>query len=373
MRCCINCFNAKEPQSIIEDLNQIGNCDFCQSKGVATIEPIDLRELFEPVLKYYEPIEYGKHYLNHDDDPMDHGDQLGMLLQQDWNIFSELIESSDQCNLLIDVISGSTIDAHDLWCTVHDRWYIEPDQDRSTWYRLTSHLKNERRFFLDLNGKGIDGLIERIEGILENIEHDLPMGSRLYRARLGGQYRLGDIRPFTKKEMGSPPPDPRRQGRGNPSGISYIYAASDEKTAIAEKRPGRKSLLSLAELIAVRNLRLIDLAHLRPLESPFGIDDLAYEIQARRLLRVLSGELSKPVSPEDHPDEYLPSQFLCELILSRGYDGVIYVSGYGPGQNYLLFDTKSARARKVKLVEVTDTNVILEFGKVYNLWEERLE
>src|SRR3989339_966280 len=134
MRCCVNCFNAKEPRSIIEALNHIGNCDFCQCKGIATIEPDELLDLFKPVFDYYEPVEYGKHYLDHDDDPMDHGNQLRMLLQEDWNIFSELIESSDQCNLLIEAIAGGTIDAHDLWSTVDDRWHAEPGRDRSIWY-----------------------------------------------------------------------------------------------------------------------------------------------------------------------------------------------------------------------------------------------
>ena len=373
MRCCINCFDAKEPRQTIEDQNEINDCDFCGTEGVPTVEAEDLRELFKPVLEYYEIVEYQKHYLDPDTETLNLGDSLGFLLQQDWGIFSDTLDGSDKCNELIEAIFDDEIEAHDLWCTIDDRWYTEPDEERSAWHKFTFYLKKQRRFLLDFNEAGIDELIGQLSTVLEEIQFPLLKDSIIFRTRLGGKDNGTEIRPYPKANMGAPPSDPNRQGRGNPPGISYLYAASDSETAVAEQRPGRKSLLSLAELKTVKELSLIDLANVSYLNSPFGIEFLAYEIQARRLLGVLGNELSRPVSTEDSPNEYLPSQFLCEFILNSGYDGVIYASGYGPGQNYLIFDTKAAVPKEVRLVEVQDSQVTLEFGTVYDTWEERLE
>lgn len=375
MFCCVNCFNSKEPKEIILEDDRIGDCDFCGSTGVSIIDPIDLRELFEPLLDYYEVVEYKTHYFDPDDDPLDYGEPLGYLLQSHWEIFSDTIGSTEKCNELIEAIFEETIDANDLWCTIDDRWYVEPDKDRSIWNKLSWYLKNKRRFFLDFKELGADDLFDRLEVyILEQVEIILPKGSTLFRTRLGGNVISEDeIRPFSKENMGAPPASPYQQGRGNPPGVSYLYAASDEVTAIGEKRPGRNSILSLGELETTRELRLINLANVPYLDSPFRIEYLADEIRARSILMFLGKELSRPVSIEDPPNEYLPSQFLCEFILKNSYDGVIYNSSYGTGQNYLLFDTKSADIKNVNLVEVDVQFSIMASGIVYNIKEERLD
>jgi len=57
-------------------------------------------------------------------------------------------------------------------------------------------------------------------------------------------------------------------GRANPVGVSYFYGAEDEGTAVAEKRPHRGALVSLAEGVTLHDLRLIDLAAGMALASP---------------------------------------------------------------------------------------------------------
>ncbi len=374
MFCCINCFKSKEPKEIISENDQIGNCDFCGSEGIAIIDPIELCELFKPILEYYEKVQYKTHYLDPDDNPLEHGEFLGHLLQNDWEIFSDTIGSTEICNELIEAIFNGTIDANDLWCTIDDRWYVEPDEDQSTWNKFSQYLKTKRRFFFDFEKLGVNELFDQLAFILEKVEFTLPKGAKLWRARLGGKV-IDDyvIRPFSKENMGAPPPCQYNQGRGNPPGISYLYAASQERTAVAEKRPGRNSILSLGELETKKDLQLINLAKIPYLDSPFGIEFLAHEIRARNILHFLGKELSRPISVEDPPNEYLNCQFLCEFILKNGYDGVIYDSGYDKGQNYLIFDTNSVEVKNVKLVEVNDVEFSIEFGIVYDIREERLD
>ncbi|MBP6058481.1 MAG: RES family NAD+ phosphorylase [Nitrosomonas sp.] len=40
--------------------------------------------------------------------------------------------------------------------------------------------------------------------------------------------------------------------------------------------------------------------------------------------------------------DYIPTQFLAELIKHEGFDGICYKSGSGKGLNYLLFNLHDA-------------------------------
>jgi hypothetical protein len=165
--------------------------------------------------------------------------------------------------------------------------------------------------------------------------------------------------------MGAPPPDPHRAGRGNPPGITYLYVATDLPTAVGEKRPGKGTVVSVAKLRVRRDLDLVDLSAVAPPKSPFGHESIAHAIRAYEILSSLGRELSKPVHHEEPAVEYIPSQFLCELILDLGYDGVVYGSGYGPGKNILLFDPLAATAVCVQLARVKDVQFDLEEGSAY--------
>ncbi len=68
----------------------------------------------------------------------------------------------------------------------------------------------------------------------------------------------------------------------------------------------------------------------------------------------LADELAKPVNPTASDVEYLPTQFLTEVIRSEGYDGLVFNSAMGPGQNLVLFDPEAAHVSSVDLYTVTD-------------------
>jgi CspA family cold shock protein len=68
----------------------------------------------------------------------------------------------------------------------------------------------------------------------------------------------------------------------------------------------------------------------------------------------LGEELTKPVFPHKAHLEYLPSQYLCEFIKSLGYDGVLYKSSLGDGDNYAIFDDSKLIGLSVEVVDITD-------------------
>ena len=358
MVCCMDCFALSEPKDWIRSWGKTGSCDFCGANLVATIEAAELQELFAPLLDYYEVREYGTHYL--DPGAEITGETLAFLLQDEWGLFNEDRLTPENIEQLLQQILPDVL-VLDSWLTVRDRWYAEPDAEKTQWQLFARHLQEKRRFIPDVDNEELGAVISKLPVFLEEATAKIPAGRPFYRSRIGYSHdKRRRPRPYPPSKMGAPPPSPDRSGRANPPGISYLYAASDKTTAISEKRPARGTILSLARLIPQRDLIVIDLADLPALESPF-VESLSYELNVRDFLSTLGHELSRPISSEDPPLEYLPSQYLCEVILALGYDGVIYTSSYSNGSNIVLFDPATMRiARPVKLVQVGGISVDLE-------------
>ena len=130
-----------------------------------------------------------------------------------------------------------------------------------------------------------------------------------------------------------------------------MYLGSTEETAVSEVRPHTGDLASVAEFV-VPSLRVVDLRSPRTQVSPFILSDSSEISQLRAdlpLLERLGDELTRPILPRGAAFEYTPSQYLCEFIKTRGFDGVIYRSSIGDGINLALFDPALASVGVVGL------------------------
>lgn len=78
------------------------------------------------------------------------------------------------------------------------------------------------------------------------------------------------------------------------------------------------------------------------------------------ILRILSLELSKPVSPENSEMDYLPTQYLTALIKSKGYDGMIYNSSLDPGKNLAIFVDNKIRVESIFKVKINGIKYSIE-------------
>ncbi|MFA1013580.1 MULTISPECIES: RES family NAD+ phosphorylase [Pseudomonas syringae group] len=98
--------------------------------------------------------------------------------------------------------------------------------------------------------------------------------------------------------------------------------------------------MTVAKFKIVDDVKLADLRSPRSLITPFICTD-AEEIAALRgdieFLVRLGEELTLPVLPRSAAVDYIPSQYLCELIKKGGFDGVIYRSSVGDEINLALF------------------------------------
>jgi hypothetical protein len=79
----------------------------------------------------------------------------------------------------------------------------------------------------------------------------------------------------------------------------------------------------------------------------------------------LGEELSKPILPREAHLEYLSSQYLCELIKHCGFDGVVYKSSVGNGDNYAIFSDFKLEAIEVEVyfvdnIKITSSKIKLE-------------
>lgn len=330
--CCPNCFNDDFLSGFIStNYEGMGRCDFCGVEGAPIIDPVRLAPYFEPLLDAYA-VKLG-------------GRALSDLWAEDWGMFSARADAHRILQAALGALAGAT--------------YVPRDSatapSSEIWTRLRTELQVENRFFPK---NAPDKELFRV--LMENlVSAEVP--AEFYRARL-----MKGATALPLNEMGAPPADIASDGRANPIGIRYLYLADDVDTAIAEVKPSKGALVSLAafSVVAGKSLKLIDLTDPRLTISPFRVTSAVADVRASMsFLEVLGEELSVPTQPHRATRDYLASQYLCELIKVSGYDGVIYRSSLAPGRNFAFFDVNACEPHGVVTVyKVTD--VIVSAGPI---------
>lgn len=316
MDCCSECFGDRylRREVIPKHSKATGRCSYCESDGVAVVAPHELAEYFELLVSAYRF------------DPA--GRILVHWFREDWALFRHVrMDDARAKDLLAEILDDGD---------VVRRTFVpaaDPTVDRlSEWERFRDELMYHNRYFPEGT---ID--LDRLGSLLWYLElkrDEVP--TRWHRARL----QPGDIA-LTAAEMGAPEKRIASHGRANPAGIPYLYLGSDPTVAISEIRPHTGETACVAEFTTPADLRVVDLRSPRTTVSPFMLEDAAKIGNMRNnlpLLERLGDELTRPVIPQAAAIDYVPSQYLCEFIKRRGYQGVIYRSSIGEGINLALFD-----------------------------------
>lgn len=331
MYCCANCFGDSFLDGRIQEISQqIGSCSFCASVRTALVNPTELQDYFQSVISIYG------------EDTGTGAKPLVAWLQDDWQIFSTLDPVRAQTLL------GEILNDGEIVRKRHLPRYIPELDAVEKWATFRNEIMWKNRFFfhheLDL---------DRLKALFDTyLETDaVGFDNRLYRARI-----QSDDTAILMIKMGRPPAQQAKNGRANPVGIPYLYAASTPETAIAETRPHPGDRLSVVQLNVAGPLRLLNLMHPRKTISPFVVVDES-ELSALRndlaFLCHLENELAKPILPRVADLEYLPTQYLCEYIKNCGYDGVVFKSSISNGANVALFDDAKVQANALLQYEVT--------------------
>lgn len=202
---------------------------------------------------------------------------------------------------------------------------------------------NELRSRLLLeNFTDVDADLEAIvEPFLEDITCILPQGELWHRARLGHKRLIkkatleweGRVfrEPWTKSEIGAPPPPMASTGRLNRSGVAMLYLTSNPETAIAEIRPHPGHTISVG---AFRNNDAVRIADFDPDIAVFSSSDA--RLALFEIVHAFDRSMSTPVTP-DKQTPYLLTQLLAEVLRRRGFDGVRFRSSVSDGENLCIF------------------------------------
>lgn len=323
-KCCSNCFNDKLIIEYIEKESiNTGDCQFCNSTNVKLVDTDNLIDTFEILLELYE------------ESKNENSVELNILMQKDWEIFFDYAIAK---KLLPKIIAYSL-----------DKKYIHKNINyfsiQEIWNSFRTEIKHTNRFFPKYDNFKVDDL----RAWVNELKNDQFRKKIFYRARISDNKQL-----IPTEAMGKPPTNIASSGRVNPIGISYLYLATDYRTAISEVRPHKGDMLTIAKVKITKKLNLADLRNPRKNISPFSRPEASAEqlFKYISLLQHLGEELSKPVLPREAHLEYLPSQYLSELIKDAGFDGIIYKSSVGNGDNLVLFEDINVQFQTVGLYEV---------------------
>lgn len=331
--CCHECFGDRGLRdNIIPFLDPSrGCCSYCGAENIDLVAPRKLADVFEMLISIYEPADDGK--------------TLVELLKEDWQLFSHpRMDVAHSKELLAEILDNGDI--------VRKSFAPSPtykSEGLARWETLRDELLFKNRYFLD---EALD--TDRLGDLLEHLKAD-DTPQTWYRARI----MTGD-QPYSLQEMGAPPKHLASYGRANPAGIPYLYLASLPETAIAEIRPHTGELACVSSFTAPQPIEAVDLRNPRALISPFVLIDASAIGQLRAdipFLEKLGEELTRPVLPRSAAIDYIPSQYLCEFIKKKGWNGVIYRSSVSNGINLALFDPSKATAGEVSRYSIDKVSV----------------
>jgi hypothetical protein len=144
----------------------------------------------------------------------------------------------------------------------------------------------------------------------------------------------------------------KKGGRLHRKGIPCLYLATTANAAVSEIRPWVGSYITLAKFKMLRDCRVVDCS-LNTTISWFlevvrdGVGD-PREPDALTKEDGVWGDIgfacSKPVTHDEPPPDYIPTQILADEFRKHGYDGIVYQSLLDDdGLNIALFDVNAAK------------------------------
>ena len=189
------------------------------------------------------------------------------------------------------------------------------------------------------------------------IAEDLPLSNnRYYRGRIST-----NSKGFTPSEMSAPPYDKSTDGRANSAGISRLYLTNDRETTFHEIRAAEYDYITVGTFKQLVPLKVVNLSRISKI-SPFAEDIDCTELAINKdNLSKINEEMSRTSRRGDSPLDYLPTQYICDFVMSleddsgnKLFDGISYQSAmHSDGYNLAIFDPKKFKCTFCRTYEVT--------------------
>jgi len=188
---------------------------------------------------------------------------------------------------------------------------------------------------------------EELLNELEKHQGTLQSGTIYYRSRLINKSNERDLNSlsaerdfygFPAPKCGAPAPENvKENGRCNKSNESVLYLAKDKYTSLAEKRPGKRQRVNIAEFRLKKDMRVIDIIY----DDKKAPDSLMSWIAFYFYIVY-----------NENKEDYKISQHITSIIKMRGFDGLRYSSSLSAsGLNIVLFDTAAAECLNSKIYQ----------------------
>ncbi len=217
-----------------------------------------------------------------------------------------------------------------------------------SYWKFSKDVKTQSRYFLSEESQRF---LSTVMQLCKKNEVSIKKGSVFCRSQKGYEYRwvqddkgndIYEEETALCPERMIPLKNKAREGRANPKGIPYLYLSANENTALAEYRPWVSALFSLGYFEVTKNLVLVDFTSEKKSTTVYlkeppdeKVDDIVWQD--------INGAFSRPVTNSDDTADYVPTQVIAEMLRKQGYDGIVYKSSLGKGNNILLFDLNLVR------------------------------
>lgn len=338
---CRACAKHPELAALVESNLTDGVCGLCASDASSVYNPsrfARVRNLIRALIRL--------HFNEEDYNPHWGGTSIDNILLAEPNPIVETAKSDQYVDDFIHRITweGEIYPKPDEGISL----YAGSDEDGSRLLQfsipetLCSELNGIERRLERENFHSVEDAMEKLVSSIEkDIEFQVPEGSRWYRSRIGvadSVIHIGDrevtrvATPYTGSEIGALLPPKATAGRTNRHGVSVLYLASEEDTALAEIRPHPGHLISVAGFLACKNLRVARF------DLPIGnFSSSDHRLDVFALIYHLDSLLSLPIIPEQR-HLYAATQLLADVLIRHGFEGVTYRSSVGSGKNLCAFD-----------------------------------
>lgn len=213
------------------------------------------------------------------------------------------------------------------------------------WNDFEEGIKHDNRYFANPEFE------KHLETLLR-LKEKISSKDTFYRARKINPVNYSDmkiqdfnnedsgIHGFDNEKMGAPPKSVATSGRANPTGISYLYIASNPETACAEIRLQMFDLISVSKFQPIKELNIVNLKcnSFKDYEEPEKTKMYCF-------VKKVQESLSMPVYIQSDI-EYAPSQYIAAYLHSNNIDGIKYGSMYNTNHdsyNLVIFNPENLK------------------------------
>lgn len=356
---CVNCFSNTEIKAIIEERGIAGTCPICGCRATVvydTEKDDTLVGMCDNLLSVYTaeqdlPEDYPKEDLR----------TLVEAVKNEWDLFADIPD-----DIILDILKCLAPTTFEDYPVVFEQLVGIPEKYNSEylqsesilktakWEDFVEAIKHKNRFHTDFLNKDL------LRKYCMKIEKVIPITKkRFYRGRIAK-----DKDGYTPSEMGAPPKEKATEGRANSAGISRLYLTDDRTTTFHEIRAAEYDYVTIGTFKQLDVIRIVDLKQIDKI-SPFGeeVDCMALAINREHLLKI-NREMSKTMRRGDSYLDYLPTQYICDFIMSIVdndgeplFDGIEYQSAmHSKGANLAIFYPEKFKCTYSRTYEVKKLN-----------------